>query len=464
MRKFESFASDKEFKNARAMIPVRNLMATTFVTRACPLHCTYCNITKSPMFRRVLTKQWPDVMRTLDMLGYGFNLILGNEPTLLGNHLIDLVSYMKGGTAYALYTIFPEQWDTLKYDLVKAGLQNVSCGVDYPYDYSFSDKSDRTEVEKSRRAYNEIRWARDMGVPGAQATATITQDNVYLLGETAHDVTEVGAWYACNPIHWDVDFDVTKVKDPFGFDFFPTRNEVKSLIFEYSDRVIIENGIARLREARKNGAKVFNEDEQYDDYIEFVPQGNNWHCTRPNLMVVDPDGYFRCCAYRRGKRTNKLSIFDLAADPERTIQLWMDAWYKDMYECSGCMWSMWNSAERHDERGEQESIDYYGAHGNELFDQDDWDPVDATMQAQGGFDGYETGFGVDRVLKSGDWEKRVKKQVQNVIMTKPYCHDTSLLARMMDDDIDFLDPSDLLEDIFEILQQDGIAEGPDGLE
>lgn len=416
-------ASDLDYKEARALIPVNNLMGVEFLTRACPLECSYCNIIKSPLGRRPLTKgsDWIRIFSILDSMGVTFNLILGNEPLVLGKELVEFVSFMRGGTPYALYTTTPEpMWSKWKDALLRAGLHGISCGIDYPKSWWNRDVSDdiKYQIIKSKSSYESMLWVLDRGAKACQGTATITSKNLALLPEVAMDLTESGIWFACNPVHWDSEFkegDNKRELDKFGYDFFPPKKYIQGVTLD-NKKGEIEEAITGIRYARDVlGANVFNEDEQLDDFAEFCPNGNDWHCTKPNIMSVDPDGYMRVCGYRKGKRCNQISIFDFETAPIETTQKWLDAWYRDMLECPGCMWTMWNSAERHDEVGERDSIDYFGRHGNELLDESRWDNVG--VGNRGSNDVLMSGeiqSVVKRVTKSGEWPSR-KKEIQALV-------------------------------------------------
>jgi hypothetical protein len=61
-----------------------------------------------------------------------------------------------------------------------------------------------------------------------------------------------------------------------------------------------------------------------------------WHCGGDpyNGPTIDADGTLRCCGYRKGKYTPKMTIFDL---PDH-IDHWEEMVYQDAMECPGCCW------------------------------------------------------------------------------------------------------------------------------
>lgn len=412
-----------DFKIARSLIPVNNLMGVQFLNRACPLKCSYCNIVKSPLDRKPLTKgkDWIKVYSILDAMGVTFNLILGNEPILLGKELVDLVSFFKGGTPYALYTTAPEpMWSKWKTKLMQNGLYGISCGIDYPK--SWWDKEvefdTKYQITKAKTSHASMLWVMENGGVACHATTTITSKNLPLLAEVAVDLADDGIWFTCNPVHWDTEYveGGNKVElDKVGYDFFPPKKYVQGVTLE-GKKSELEKSFNEVRQVRDEGkALVFNDDEQFNEFAEFVPNGNDWHCTKPNFMTVDPDGYMRVCGYRKGKRCNQISIFDFEKEPIQTTRRWLDSWYRDMLECPGCMWQCWNSAERHDDLGEQDSIDYFGRHGNELIDKDKWDIVNVgNMGTNTTVPVEKTQLGIGRVTKSGEWSQR-KKEIQAMV-------------------------------------------------
>ena len=404
-----------DYEVARKLIPTVNLLSVQFVTRACPLSCSYCNIVKSPLTRKPIQDDWPKVYEILDKLGVTFNLILGNEPLVLGENLVDLVDYMRGGTPYALYSTAPEPlWSKWRDKLVRAGLSNISTGVDYPRDHlsnliTFTDDSQF----KASTSFELFQWALDAGVKACQGTATLQSSNVDIVEQIAYDLTDIGVWFGVNPIHWDKGWTPgtnKKISDLSGFDFFPPEHMIEDELLT-GKTFQVHSAIDRLKDARDNhGAKVFNGDDQLDSMAEFVPHGNTWHCTRPTTITVDPDGHLRVCGYRRGEECNKISIYDFEEDAVGTTQRWLKAWYTDMVKCEGCAWSYWSETELRDDQDALTSAQYWGAHGDEHFAEDQWDPIDIGTRGSGTVQPIElydqVGYGIERVKKHGDWQAR----------------------------------------------------------
>lgn len=398
-------SNSSAFDRARQLIPVNNLMGCQFLTRACPMKCSYCGIVNSPLRDKILRgKQWPLVFETLDKLGITFNLILGNEVLYLGDDLVELVAMMKGGTPYALYTTAPaELWEPLKQPLIDAGLQNLSMGCDYPsraWDFEeelWGKLPDAEQRIKSKRAYETLKWAKEQGVPDTQATATLTRRNIAMVEEIAFELSEFGIWTAVNPVHYDK--DGRAFTD--GFDFFPPYEAISDLIVQSPWEM--RRAIDAVKRARDyGGALVFNDAAALDLMVEFFD--TSWHCTRPNVMTVDPDGRMRVCGYRRGRRCNEMSILEFVEDPEAATLKWLDAWKRDMLECPGCFWVMWVSAEAQDIKGAEESQRYFGQHGAERVDKEKWADTSVGTKGEGPKVVPHVAGDIPMVVKRGDWD------------------------------------------------------------
>jgi len=293
-----------------------------YLTRRCPRHCHYCNIRDATNVGPELTiPQWKDAFKVLKELKVEFNLILGNEPWLLGEYLVDL---LKDGIPYALYSSASiPLFGRYAKALFENGINNLSTGVDYPKGY-FSTSFQDDSLKKSEDAWDKIRWVREF-YPKAQVHATITVHklNYLYLPRIVNELTEVGAFSNINFIHWNKDGK---------YDFFPDEKELKGLLFEKEDHYKLRTV---LNEVLQNPGLLQNPQMLEMDTSMLVDMG--WHCKGDPYggPTIDADGRLRVCGYRKGHYTSFMNIFDL---PEHEDH-WEEAVYQDAMECPGCSWS-----------------------------------------------------------------------------------------------------------------------------
>lgn len=305
------------------------LFSCIYLTRSCTMHCEYCRIRNSTLKRKELSvDEWKNAFKILKDLGVEFNLILGNEPLMLKDDYVKIIDFLnKDNYSYATYTTFPEPlWGNYKQKLVDVGIKNVSGGLDYL-------KGPEGDIlEKSCRAFKGLKWCRDNGIPDYQGTITLTKTNIDSALDTVETLSSENLWSGVNIIHY--------AKDNF-FDFFPTKDEIKNLIFTDVDKPKLEILAKKLKEGILEGKYKMQNPPEYLDAL--VEHGINldWHCNHklPLIFTVDADGTMRTCGYRQGPRTGKYSIFDL--ENKEKLKSFMIDWSEDIKECPGCFWSYW---------------------------------------------------------------------------------------------------------------------------
>lgn len=297
-----------------------------YLTRRCPRNCEYCAIRDNTPSRPELTPdEWRRAFGILEDMGVTFNLILGNEPWLLGPDLLYILEDVTIPTA--IYTAAPPPlFKKNAYMYFSSGIvRNMSCGIDLPM--SAIDNPNDTLQAKSVDAWSHFRWARTY-FPDVETMGTITvhRKNILHVPELVSNLADAGVFVAINLVHWNVDY---------GFDFFPAKEHMREYVFEEEDYALV----ASTFDAVLKVSDGFVHDPEYLEAIIEEPRLINmgWHCKGNPYSgpTIDSDGSLRVCGYRKGERTSKFTIFDL---PRRSDE-WSKAVYEDAMECLGCIWS-----------------------------------------------------------------------------------------------------------------------------
>jgi len=305
--------------------------AITFITRRCPRECDYCAIRDAKGIGPELTAdQWKEAFSIYADLGVNFNLILGNEPWLLGDRLIDIFKDTK--VPYAIYTTCPEPLFSKYREKMFDTIDNLSCGLDFPSSYLeeqlrcqggvFNDDIE----QKSWAAWQGFKWVKEHR-PDVDCHAAITmhKKNLAYIPELIDELSAMGIFSILNVVHWNIDGK---------YDFFPKKEELQELVIPDTPEMVeyVQKMFDKILE--KPGL-LQNPEMLRMPVADML--GLKWHCKGdptggPN---VDSDGRLRVCGYRRGTETPKLSIFDL---PEH-LDEWKAAVEADAEECPGCAWS-----------------------------------------------------------------------------------------------------------------------------
>ena len=300
--------------------------SVVYLTRQCPRQCSYCNIRDVGGIGKVLSPlQWVEAFGILRSLGVEFNLILGNEPWLLGKDLPIIVASI--GTPYALYTsCYPPLFERYKHQYFSIDeFTNFSAGVDFPLDRL----PVRTAVvddsyTKSMDAWIAFLWVRS-NFPKVETHATVTVHrlNYHLLPRVVDQLSFLGVYININFIHWNSDG---------GFDFLPVAEEIRHLLFTPADVLEVSEMIVDVLES---SPFIQNSEMLEQSFADMALM--QWHCEGDPYggPTVDADGSLRVCGYRKGARTAKFTIFDLP----RKLDEWKEAVYLDAMDCPGCSWS-----------------------------------------------------------------------------------------------------------------------------
>lgn len=292
------------------------------------MRCKYCAIRKTSLERELTVEEWKKAFDILKKLGVSFNLILGNEVTLLGKGLIELVSYLKKkNISYALYSTAPTLlFQQLKEGLIKAGLKNLSCGFD-----SLTRK-DSIGIKSRRGLQAMIEMKKRIPNLDTQGTITLSKINLDTTIDLLRVLTKNKIWGAVNIIHWDKDGK---------YDFFPPKEQLSEFLIDDKEKFL--KLCSQLKKLTKEGkVMIQNPPEYFDDLAKYGLE-LNWHCSKPLIITIDADGSLRLCGYRRGEKIKKFTIFDLL--DKKRFKEYQKVWEQESKKCPGCFWSYWWMAE-----------------------------------------------------------------------------------------------------------------------
>lgn len=323
-------------------------VACIYLNRKCPRRCPYCAISRVGKDTSLSVEEWKEVFSLLREQGIQFFLILGNEPLLLGDRLVDLVRWLSDeGIEYGLYSTSPEPWfSEYAKKLVDAGLKNWSAGVDFiPEVYDRMRKEGRLSdrciylVEslgggqlrkKAVESLRGLEWMWQAGVQEIHTLITISRMNLEMLYDMIvwlkENKVRDSRWkVAYNYVEWnhgDKDFMVDKE----GASAWWIGEEDRELWTQVVSKVEVFWDTEPFGQVVKgylgNWDAVFNQNVRYWELFGFHVEN----------VGVDSDGSLRTCGYRKGNIG--LSVFDLRSDPE---QVW-ERWREDVRKCKGCYW------------------------------------------------------------------------------------------------------------------------------
>ena len=305
--------------------------ALTYITRACPRNCEYCDIaTSHPLDNELNPTEWKEAFSILHNIGVSFNLILGNEAWLLGDDLIDIMN--QNQVPFAMYTTAPQLiFRAYREAYFEGPIDNLSCGIDYPASYlNKIPIINMNQMErKSHDGWKALYWTRtEYPYLDTQGNITIHRKNYKALPLIVHELAYIGVFSGVNFIHWNKDGK---------YDFFPSAEELEGFLFSPQDMVEL---LSIFQRTLKQPHTIQHPEILPTDGDSIIQLSTmSWHCGGNPYggPTIDADGSLRCCGYRKGTVTPDFSIFDLS-DP-RQLPNWKSAVYHDAMACPGCSWS-----------------------------------------------------------------------------------------------------------------------------
>jgi hypothetical protein len=269
--------------------------------------------------------KWKRAWDILKEMGITFNLILGNEPWVMGRNLIKIME--NNEIPFAMYTSCnPVLYASFHKEFFDSFLDNFSCAVDYSKEaLQAIPTSHMNDMEKkAENAWRLLRSVKeDHPTVDCQGQITIHAKNVYQVPYIVRDLSAMNVFVGVNLIHAATDEQT---------DFAPPAEEISDLLFGKGDEIILREVFDEVKATPGN--LVMNCD--YLDYDTKMLIGKNFHCQGNPYggPTIDADGSLRCCGYRKGRFTSKMNIFDLP----KGIDDWKENLYYDAMECKGCSW------------------------------------------------------------------------------------------------------------------------------
>ena len=312
-----------------------------FLNRICPRSCNYCNVVDYKKEKKRLSiKEWKKVFVILEDCGVKFFLILGTEPLMMGDDLVELVKFWnERNYEYGFYSTSPEPFfSNLKEKLKKVKIRNWSCGLDYVDEvYKSGNWSNFTRelVEKERDSL--VRKARE-GIKGMlemQDTVKETHALITVSKMNIEMVPEMVCWFVDNIKNIHIGINFVEFSMDKEMDFGKKKEDIPEYFFTKKDLPLLK---ALNRE-------LLNLPMKYRNHIQSPPSYFNKYDRILNLnhlcdlesmaLGIDCDSILRLCGYK--ELGQKFSVFDLENLKKREeIFKVVEGKHE---QCSGCDWA-----------------------------------------------------------------------------------------------------------------------------
>lgn len=310
---------------------------TVFLNRDCPRNCPQCSISDGSR-KAMSLEEWKRAFLLLkEKLGVKFFLILGTEPLLMKYDLVSLIGWFHNNKiVYGFYSTSPEPlFSRFKTQLVQAGLENWSCGIDMiPGMFAKDPMMEKKAVE----GLMGLSWMAHQGVQ-TLANTTITNANLDHIPDIIRYCQETipGVVHTINPVEW---------RHSEFFDFFSRKEDMEHILIPSERRCDVERMITRvLKMTREPGIRISNTDRHLLDIPKYFDR-LDYNCRGKAGPSLDCDGTLRACGYYRGVSSPAYTVWDLAGDVHaRAFKL---AWRSDVANCTGCHWTFPYSMEEFD--------------------------------------------------------------------------------------------------------------------
>jgi MoaA/NifB/PqqE/SkfB family radical SAM enzyme len=311
------------------------LISNVFMTRKCPRKCNYCNLRDASDLKgsELTIEEWREAFYILEDMGCEFIQIAGNEPLLFGDGLRDTLNSLE--IPYAiLSSAEPKLFEKNKHLFIGENcLKNYSVSLDYPISYfeSKDRKCLNEEERKSLESWEAALWIKENN-PNVEVYGcmTFSKKNLAMLYENVVEMLENNIFPSLNLLHYNMDGEMGYLCDYKNVkDILIGKGEIPELKHQIELILSLDDDVYLLDNARRAYLKnLYNSLDLLTEYFH--------HCGGEPFdgPTIDADGYLRCCAYRRGTRTPKFSIFDL----QENINEWKRAVFYDALECPGCYW------------------------------------------------------------------------------------------------------------------------------
>lgn len=312
--------------------------ATIYLNRECPRRCPYCDITLKQPKNELTVNQWNEAFNLLRERGVEFFLILGTEPLVMGDKIVEIVDFLdKEHYNYGFYTTSPEPYFTNLMDkLINAGIKNWSSGIDFVDEVYENGKWSALTNELVKLQRNSLVKKAEESLKAMKIMEPFVEELLVLITISKMNIEMVPKmiiYFVENlkNVHIGLNF-VEWSKEKGTMDF--AKNKTSGEYFFSAPDVPM---LAQLR------YELFHLDEKYKKHIQTpLSYFNNithilnldYCCKWKNLSVgVDYDGTLRLCGYK--KLSEVVSVFDMENNYERVL----DVLYMDWNKCKGCYWA-----------------------------------------------------------------------------------------------------------------------------
>ena len=323
-----------------------------YLNRLCPRHCPYCSVVSPRRDRcRLSVDQWKSVFSFLNgEWGIEFFLILGTEPLLLGDDLVELVKFWdEKNLKYGLYSTSPQPlFDKMKDKLLDAGLHNWSAGMDYIDEVYYLnkklgklsyeciclvEKQRDALIKKARDSFNGIRYM--SGIDETLVLITISRMNIEFIPEMIQwlcDNLSERTVISLNFVEW-------KRKGDKNFDFVTERDKAPEFFFDDSDWGVWIEFIYKLSKLPIEYLARVQVPRNYFSNWNYILELNRPGDPRWCSLGIDCDGTLRVCGYKKGTLMPKYNILEVMKKPKLISHALYDDWCWDVKMCSGCYWA-----------------------------------------------------------------------------------------------------------------------------
>lgn len=311
-----------------------------FISRFCPRSCSYCLSKDVRGGGGLLTpEQWAEALGVLESHGVVFHLILGNELLTYPDPVGFVSALRPHWGRYAIYSTFPPG-PTRRHldDCIRAGLYNISGGVDVP---AGMRTGDRHIDRKSSEVLYWLDYCHQRGVPDVQATITIHSRNYDRLEPLLDYCTERDIWVGAS---------LVEASSDGKHDFYGSVVQMREWLIPEAERGKFRDTMYRLAEQIRTGRwKIQVPPSYFEEMGDREISRTPWHCHLPVLIHVEEDGVLRACSYRGGL-DERYTVFDLRPGGGLTMTRYIEMQSARTQQCPGCgvgggAWSYWWMAE-----------------------------------------------------------------------------------------------------------------------
>jgi MoaA/NifB/PqqE/SkfB family radical SAM enzyme len=276
--------------------------------------------------------QWKEAFKILKKLNIAFNILLGGEPLLLGEDLIELVRFFKKeGISYAISSNSNRLTETFAEKLISAGLSNWTVSLDVLGDIPSLDIYSRIKSSKGLKA---LTFFKERGVKDLNAVIVVNKLNFQALPNIVKYLHELGVWSFITPLEW--------AKSDY-YDFAAPFRILKPFVLDEKDMMKFVEVMSELKRMKLSGYRIHQDPDWFDALVKYA-KNIDWKCSYPSSLTIDSDGSIRLCYRIKGPSlTKKWTIFDL--EDESKHEKFLLDWRREKDKlCQGCLWDcQWQS-------------------------------------------------------------------------------------------------------------------------